>query len=204
MPGSQRSEQEESQSVWQPYPFDDATLESRSWVQPCAYAVLLFCGAVALFALVRDVSGYIRSIESARGLSLEIANLEFTDDDNPRITIRFDVRNDSPLDMKIERFGFSLYLNGERVGSNYSTYLGTDPEVDPEAYRQARYVSRVVESGESIDLEFTIYIYSAQMDIVRRAQQAGVMSWYAMAEARTLLPYSWDETRLRLQAGFEE
>ncbi len=165
---------------------------------------LFVMGVLALFALVENVAGYISSVESARGLSLEIADLQFIDDDNPRVHISFTVRNESPLGIRIERYHFRLFLNQERVGSSYSKYLGTDPGIDDEAHRRANTIEQVLASGGSLDLEFTAYIYSAQMDVVRRAQRSGVMSWYAMADFRVILPYARDETMLRLPAGLEE
>jgi hypothetical protein len=204
MSSPEENEQERTRFIYQRYTSPDTTLKSGFFVRLCAFIALLVMGLVGVFALVRDVSGYARSIESARGLGLEIASLELIEDDNPRVNIRFNVRNDSPLAMRVARYDFSLFLNGGRIGSSFSTYLGTDPEVDAEAHRKARYIDEVIAPGESIHLAFTIYIYSAQMEIVRRAQDSDTMSWYAAAEFKVQLPYARDETLLRSEATFEE
>jgi hypothetical protein len=190
-------------SIWKEESKDRA-LKLGKRVQRFAHIVLLLMALVALFALGTDVSNYIHSIKSARGLSLEITSLQVIDDDNPRALIRFRVRNDSPLEIKIERYDFELYLNGERVGSSYSTYLGTDPNVDPEAHREATNINQILAPGRNLNLEFTIYIYSTQMEGVRQAQRSGSMSWYASARFTTILPYSREENLIKLRARFEE
>lgn len=182
----------------------DKELELGKCVQRFAYIVLLLMALVSLLALGTDVSNYIRSIASARGLSLEITSLQVTDDNNPRALIRFRVRNDSPLEVKVERYEFELYVNGERVGSSYSTYLGTDADVDPKAHRETVYINQALAPGRNLHLEFTVYIYSAQMESVRRAQRSGSTFWYASAKFTAVLPYSQEEDLIKLHARFEE
>jgi len=204
MPLVQHDEIEVIQSIWREDPSKGRELKPGQRVQRFAYIALLLMALTSLFALGTDVSNYTRSITSARGLSLEITSLQVIDDDNPRALIHFRVRNNSPLEVKIERYNFEIYLNEERVGSSYSTYLGMDPSVDPEAHREATYVNQVLAPGRNLGLEFTIYIYSAQMEIIRQAQRSGSMSWYASAKFTMVLPYSREENWVRLRARFEE
>ena len=191
-------------SIWKEASSEDRELELGKRVQRFAYIVLLLMALAASLALGADVSNYIRSIKGARGLSLEITSLQVIDDDNPRALIRFRVRNDSPLEIEIERYSFELYLNGERVSGSYSTYLGTDPSVDPDAHREAANINQVLVPDKSLDLEFTMYIYPTQMEIVRQAQRSGPMSWYASVGFTTFLPHSHKENLIRLGARFEE
>lgn len=204
MINAQHDERKVRQSLWQEAASKDRELESGKRVQRFAYIALLLMGLVASFALGTDVSNYIRSNKSARGLSLQITSLQVIDDDNPRALIHFRLRNDSPLAIKIERSSFDLYLNGERVGTSYSTYLGTDPDVNPAIYRVAANINQVLAPGQTLDLEFTLYIYSLQMEIVRQAQRSGSMSWQANARFTAFLPYSREKNRIRLSARFEE
>jgi hypothetical protein len=176
----------------------------RRVVPDLAGAALLLMALISLFALATDVSNYIASLESARGLSLEIASLEIIDDDNPRAVIRFRVRNDSPLGVELERYFFNVYLNGELISASYSTYSGTDPNVNLAARQQAHNINRILDPRQDLLLEFTVYIYSAQMDIVRRAQRSGSMSWRVIANFTVYLPHSHEADFLRLQAWYEE
>jgi hypothetical protein len=191
-------------SISKEAPSIDREAELGKQVQHFAYITLLLMALVALLALGTDVSNYIRSIMSARGLSLEITSLQVVDDDNPRALIHFKVRSDSPLEIKIERYRFELHLNGQRVGSSYSTYRGTDPNVDSKAHRETTNINQVLAPGRNIALEFTVYIYSAHMESVRHAQRSGSMSWYASAEFVTVLPHSREENLVNLRAEFGE
>jgi len=173
-------------------------------VQYWAYIALLLMALISLLALGTDVSKYIRSTKGARGLSLEITSLKLIDDDNPRTLIRFRVRNDSPLQIRIERYSFVLYLNGKSVGSSYSMYLGTDSDVDPAAHRAAQEINQVLAPERALDLEFTVYIHSTQMEIVRQAQRSGPMSWYTSSDLNIFLPHAREKSFLKLRAGFEE
>lgn len=173
-------------------------------VQRFAYIALLLMALAASLALGMDVSNYIRSVEGARGLSLEITDLQVIDDDNPRILIRFRVRNDSPLEIAVERYRFELYLSEERISGSYSTYLGTEPGVDPKTHREATNINQVLTPGQNLDLKFTMYIYPTHMEIVRQAQRSGSMSWYTSGEFTTVLPHSRKENLIRLHARFEE
>ncbi len=174
-------------------------------VQRYAYILLILMALAATFALGTDVSNYIRSVKGARGLNLEITDLQVIDDENPRAHIRFRVQNGSPLEIEIERYRFELFLNGERISGSFSMYLGTDPDgVDVDARWESLSINQILTPGQGLDLEFTMYIYPTQMEIVRQAQRAGSMTWRASAEFTTMLPYSREENFIKLRAGFEE
>ncbi|MCP4540366.1 MAG: hypothetical protein GY832_24780 [Chloroflexi bacterium] len=178
--------------------------QDRERTQRFAYVALLLMGTVAVFALIMDVSNYIRSFESASGLALEITGFEIIDDDNPRALARFRLKNGSALDIGVERYLFELYLNGQRIGSSYSQYLGTDPNMDPKAHRKAAMIDQVLMPGQDIALEFTVYVYDTQMAIVRQAQRNGSLSWQVNAEFNTVLPYAREQNRITLRAEYEE
>jgi len=172
--------------------------------QRFAYVALLLMGLAATLALGTDVSNYVRSIKSAHGLDLTITDLQVIDDDNPRALIHFRVRNNASLEVEVKRYYFELYLNGERVGSSYSMYTGTDPNIDTEAHRKVTGINQALSPGQDLDLAFTVYFYSTQMESVRRAQRAGTMSWQVSAKFVAVLPYSREENVIELRAGFEE
>lgn len=182
----------------------DSDRNVARYVQRSASILLLLMALAAVVALGTDVSNYIRSVKSAYGLSLAISDILVIDDDNPRAIVHFKVQNDTLLDIELERYLFELYLDGEWVGSSYSSYLGTDPGVDPTVHREAMHLDQVLAPGQTLDLEFTIYIYTTQMENVRRSLRSGSMSWLMNAEFDTFLSYAREEKVLRLRARFEE
>jgi hypothetical protein len=159
-------------------------------------------GLGALIALYADLSNFISSAESSRGLRLEIAKIQVIDDKNPRALIRLKVRNGYRLELKLDRYMFDLYLGKKFIGSNGSMYLGTDPDLDPLFYIKSQVVNKVLKPGQTIDLTLTLYIYSGQMNIVRKAQGAGSSTWHGKANVTILLPYYKEETHLRLGAAY--
>jgi hypothetical protein len=173
-------------------------------VQRAATITLLLMAMAATLALAIDLSNYIRSIKSAFGLNLALTSVQVIEDENPRAVIHFRVRNDSLLEIEIERYLFELFANGARVGSSYSTYQGTDPSIDPSANREAANVGRTLAPGQALDLGYTLYIYATEMESVRLAQRSSSVSWRADAEFITLLPHAREENVIRLSAGFEE
>ena len=185
-------------------PPDDGARQPDKLRRGIAYAMLLLMALAASITLGMDVSNYVSSVKSARGLKLEMTGLQVMDDENPRALIRFRVRNDSPLDIKIERYLFDLYLDKAFVCSNSSMYLGTDPNVDPGIYLKSQAIEQVLGPGQTLDFELTMYIYSAQMEIVRQARRSGPLSWQARAGFSVFLPYSREEAWLRLQAAYKE
>jgi hypothetical protein len=175
---------------------------TNKWVQGIAYTILLIMGLGAFIALNLDISNFISSAESSRGLGLEIAEIQVVDDDNPRALIRLKVRNGYRLELKLDRYMFDLFLGNEFIGSNGSMYLGTDPKVDPLFYIKSQVVKKVLKPGQTIDLTVTLYIYPDQVSIVRQAQSAGSSTWRGKAIVTIQLPYYKEETHLRLGAVY--
>jgi len=169
-----------------------------------AWLLLILMALLAVCVLGIDVSNYVRAIDSAHGLSLSILAVKVIDDDNPRALVRFRVQNDAPLEVELVRYAFELAHNGERVGSSYSTYLGTDDSIDAAGHRAAANIDRVLAPGRYLDLEFTVFVYSTEMESIRQAQTTSSSKWQADAEFITGLPYSRQETPIRLHAGLEE
>lgn len=173
-------------------------------VQRGAWVLLILLALVAACALSIDVSNYVQAIDSAHGLSSAILSVQVVDDDNPRALVRFRVQNDGPLEVELVRYAFELGHNGARVGSSYSTYLGTDDTIDAASHRAAANIGKVLAPGRHLDLEYTVFVYASDMEGVRQTQATSGSLWQADAEFVTVLPYSRQETRVRLRATLEE
>jgi hypothetical protein len=176
----------------------------RSWVSVASYVLLwvLACGAIIL--LVHTVQAYIASVRTVGGLTMEITSLRFVDDDNPRLLIRFRISNRSPLAIRLNEYRFTVQANGQNVGWSISQYLGTDTRVDPELYKKAMRIEKVLPGRGHLDLDFTLYVYSDQAAIVRRARQAGAISWRVPAEFDVTMPTSERQELIDLAAGIQE
>ncbi len=169
-----------------------------------AYITLLLMGVAAVAAAAVTVNGYIRAVQSARQIDLQIRTLTFEDDENPRVNLRFRLSNHSQVPMHIENFVLHLDLNGERVGNSNSTYRGTDPDVAPDFYSKAAAVEKSLAPATHLDLDFTLYIYAAQQETIRQAQVSGPLTWTARTTFQVLLPNAREQSRIDLTAIYEE
>ena len=168
-----------------------------------ALAALFLMALAAVIALRTDVSNYISSFKSLRGLKLDITSLKVVDDENPRALIRFKLKNKSPLEIEIEGYWFDLYLDGETIGRSYSMYRGTNPKVDPGGYAKAQEINQSLGSGKTLDLEFTLYIYPLKMEGARKIRPTDPATWRVKSSFTVFLPYSRKKSQARLKAEYE-
>ena len=201
---TQYDKQDKAATIWNGWPARPTESNRRLRVPRIAYVIIHLMGLAALFAIGTSVSNYMRSGRSVSDLHLEFTNLQLIDDDNPRAVVRFKLNNDSPLPVGIERFVVTLYLNEKRVGSNASQYVGTDPDTDPDIHRKVTILHKTLDAEHHLDLEFTLYIYSTRMEIVRRAQLSDSMSWTATAGIFVTPPYAREVRPVSLRASLEE
>jgi len=176
---------------------------SAKGLKTFAFITLVLMAIAAIIVLRTDVSNYISSYKSLRGLKLDITGLKVVDDENPCALIRFKVKNQSPLEIELEGYWFDLYLDGETVGRSYSMYRGTNPKADPGVYAKAQEIDQILGPGETLDLEFTLYIYPAKMEIVRKTRPTGSATWHVRSSFTVFLPYSRKKSQARLKAEYE-
>lgn len=167
-----------------------------------AYTLLLLLGLAALLASGVSVSNYVNSVRSISRLALEITDLQFIDDDNPRVIIHFRLHNRSSLAIQVKEFFFELSFNEERVGGSNSLYRGTDPNVDPAVYSRASSIEQTLAPQGYLDLTFTLYIFSVQQDIIRHGEQSGLQSWSVNAGFRLIFPHTREERLIRMRASY--
>ena len=169
-----------------------------------AYLLLLFLGMIAWLAGWRDVSHYVSSLRSVSNLALEMREIQWIDDDNPRVILQFRLYNRSPLAIPLMSYFFELYLNGERVGGSNSSYLGTDPDVDPSLYSQASMIEQTLAPQQHLDLVFPLYIYGFDQSSPGHQERAESLTWSVQAGFRLLHPYARKESLVWLQARLQE
>ena len=177
--------------------------ESAKRFKIFACTALFLMAIAATIALSTDVSNYISSFKSLQGLELVITGLKVIDDENPRALIRLKVKNKSPLEIDIEGYWFDLYLAGEIIGRSYSMYRGKNPKANPGVYAKALAIDQALGSGDTLDLEFTLYIYPAKMETVRKLRPTGTAIWQVKSSFTVFLPYSRKKSTARLKAEHE-
>ena len=85
-------------------------------VVPILLAILALVSAVSIGL---TAANYSEGMGAAGSLSLELHDLQLKGGDEPEVAITFHLENHALLNIELERFNFSVYLNGEFVGSNY-------------------------------------------------------------------------------------
>ena len=108
---------------------------------------------------------------AARSVQFELSSLELRDEDNPEVLIAFQARNGSPLKVELENLDFSLYLNGQFIGSNYTPFT-----------------KRTLDGFEEATMNFVIPIRPFFFQYVEQARQKEDFSWSVNGRAKLLLP----------------
>jgi hypothetical protein len=158
----------------------------RRQISPTIYVLLLIAGLLALFATIISVSNYTRSVKAFERLAFEFTEIQVAGGDDPTAELGFRFLNQSSMPIWLESYEFSLYADGERIGSSSSTYRGAGAN-DGE-HLSDRSVRRELAAGESLDLEFTLHIYPPQMETITRARQDGALTWSVTAGFLIRLP----------------
>ncbi|MSP14137.1 MAG: hypothetical protein EXR62_14425 [Chloroflexi bacterium] len=164
--------------------------KKNKWVAQAAHVILWLLALLAIFGTGTSVSNYLQAVRSRKELKMDISTLQYFDDRNPRVNLHFRLTNSSDLAIQVESYRFELYLNDENVGSSYSTYTGTDPAVNLEMLKKAAILSKKLDPHQEMDMQFTVYIYSRQMEIIRKAQGTNSWDWSTNAIFSVVLPYS--------------
>lgn len=172
-------------------------------LESLAFILILSLGVMALCLSWISVSNYVDSIQSIRRLTLIITDLQFIDDNNPRVQVQFRLHNPSSLAMQVNSYFFELSVNEHLVGTTSSSYRGTDATVNVSVYSQATRINRILEAGQSLDLDFTLYIAPAQQTLVRQAEQANNPTWLADTGFWLVFPHVVEEDLIRLKVEFE-
>ena len=172
-------------------------------LESLAYILILSLGVTALYLSWISLSNYVDSIQSIRHLTLTITDLQFIDDDNPRVQVQFRLHNPSSLAIQVNGYFFELYVNDHLVGTTSSSYRGTDATVNVGVYSQATRINRVLEAGQSLDLDFTLYIAPTQQMLIRQAEQAKNPTWLADTGFRLVFPNVVEDDLIRLKVEFE-
>jgi hypothetical protein len=175
----------------------------RSRLPAIAHAIVLVLGLTALIMLLWSLSVYLSSIESGEKLRLELVDLELMEDANPRAVLHLRLYNESPLTLNVQWYTCRLLLNDKWISSSDSIYRGSDPSFDTAAYARTFVLDDTLEPDQQLDLEFTVYIYPAQMDIVRQMQSADVRSWSAESVFWVLFAFTRDRQMVPLTATLE-
>jgi hypothetical protein len=146
---------------------------------------------LAILALVSAISigltatNYLEGMGAAGDLRFELSDLELKEGDAPEVVITFHLENQSPLEIELEKFHFSLYLNGEFVGSNYEPFT-----------------AKILTGLEEVVMRFRIPLQPFYIQHVERAREEKDFSWFLTGRAKLVLPFREDVVWLNLRESW--
>jgi hypothetical protein len=133
----------------------------RNWIAKIAATTLVIVTLLSAVAIVITARNYRQGISAVRNVYLEISELALTTGDDPEIQVSFDLRNESPLDVKLRGIHFNIYLNGNFMGSNY-----------------APLTERMLDGFEVAKLDFFIPVRPFYLQHIEQAEQRGEFKWF--------------------------
>ena len=149
--------------------------------------------ALAILAVFSAVSitltaiSYAQGVRTARGVQLELSNLELRDEGNPQVLMAFHIKNGSGTNIGLEACHLDLYLNGHFIGRKYAA------------------LSKTILGGfEETTIDFVIPISAHYLPFVELARQKEGFSWFVRGRAKLLLPFGEQEIWLYVREHWRE
>lgn len=140
---------------------------------------VLSTGSIAL-----STKNYLQGISAARGVRLELSNLELRREDNSEVRITLHLDNRSSVNVQLDSFRFKLYLNGNFLGSNY--YPLTE--------------RLFLDGFEETSVDFVVPLRPFYLQYIEQAGQKEDFSWLVRGEVRLLLlPFNENEIWLNIK-----
>ena len=168
-----------------------------------ARTLLYVLGLTALAATWQAVSNYVGSLESVRGLELELTEVRRVDSDSAQLVVRFRLHNRSELPVQLNSYFFDLYLDGNRIGGSSSTWRDDIPDIDRSLYTRASTIEQTLAPYERLDMEFLLHVFDLENFLGGSQENSEPPNWSVKAGFRLIHPHSQDERLLRLQATLQ-
>ncbi|MDE0633446.1 MAG: hypothetical protein OXH73_18205 [Caldilineaceae bacterium] len=150
------------------------------------------------------MSNYVGSLESVRGLELELTEVRRLDSESAQLVVRFRLHNRSELPVQLNSYFFDLYLDGNRIGGSSSTWRDDIPDIDRSLYSRASTIEQTLAPDERLDMEFLLHVFELENLVGAYQESSEPLSWSVKAGFRLIHPHSQDERLLRLQATLQE
>jgi hypothetical protein len=131
----------------------------RNWIVKIAVTTLVIVTLLSAVAIVITARNLNQGISAMRNVYVELSYLELTTGDDPEIQVSFDLRNESPLELKLRSIHFSIDLNGNSMGNDYLT-------------------ERTLDGFEVAKLNFVIPVHSNYLQHIEQAEQMGEFKWF--------------------------
>lgn len=178
---------------------------SRSLLPLTSYVVLLMLSTVSVVAVIVGVPNYLQSADVIRGVSMEFPNLQIIDDiDDMQAVGQLRLYNGSPLALVIEGCFFDLHLGRAKVGISSHASWGTDLELYQGPHDRTLDIYRIIEPYDYLNLDFSMYLLTDNLDFVRSQQQSGNIFWFTRAVCQVTPPYSSASIEVELAAALME
>jgi LEA14-like dessication related protein len=144
-------------------------------------AALAILALIAVGLSVWSLVNYQEGVETLQSFQLDLTEVQISPDDTEvRVALRLE--NDAPLDLLINHVHFSLYLNGNFMGSNYTPW-----------------VERELKGFQGEQVELIIPLRPFYMQYVEDARAGEGFAWSIRGFARIYLPRYDHEVNLNVR-----
>lgn len=156
-----------------------------SFVGKAITIILIVAAVFSAGSIVLSAANYLQGISAVRNVTLELSNLEiWEEDDNSQVRITLYCDNESPINVQLDSFRLTMYLNGNFLGSN----------IYPLSERL------FLNGFEETSKVFSIPLRPYYLQYINQARQKGEFSWLLSGEVRLrLLPFGESEMWLNIQ-----
>jgi hypothetical protein len=151
-------------------------------------ALFVALAIVSAALTVVTLYNYVEGLTAARQVALELSSLEATTaGPSPNVQVTFDLTNSSAMEMKVQEIHFSLYLNGEFIGSNYTPF--DDALLQP--YEQTQ-------------LTTVIPLRPLFLQRVEQGTEREMQNWFLRGTFRLYLPYREKDLWVNVRESWSE
>lgn len=154
-------------------------------VSTVAIILLAILALLSAVSIAMTTTNYEEGIGAVGNLRFELSDLVLTEEDEPTVAISFYIENISPLAMRLESMHFSIFLNGEFMGSNYEPFT-----------------ERALDGLEETTLHFRIPLQPFYLQYVKKAREEEKFSWSLRGSAKLVLPFRENVVMLTLRESW--
>jgi LEA14-like dessication related protein len=129
--------------------------------------ILTILALLSLLSIAQTIANYVGHRQVMRSVDIKLEELLLTGEEEHRVSVSFSLANSSPVDVRVEDFGFKVYLNGDYVG------ISDDVPFTPQ----------VVNGHSTTEVTFAISVHPTYGRFVREAQSQGQFDWLLLGTA---------------------
>jgi hypothetical protein len=146
--------------------------------------LLAILALVAVGLTVWGIMNYQEGMNAVQSFQLDLTEVQLSENDE-EVRLAFRAANQAPIDITMSYFHFSLYLNGNFMGSNYTPFTGQE-----------------LASFQEEQLEFIIPLRPFYAQYIEQARANDSFSWSIRGGTRVYLPPYDHEVNLNVRQSW--